>query len=382
MQLTLRVRSASGSSHEHRKGNQMMKTISRLVRLCGVFGLVWATVNLIGCGGGGGGGVGSVASGVADVFVTDTFRDDFRQVLVTVFKVEGSADGTTFQTLFDDANGQAIDVAALADSTLLLARASVSGASLTQLRVTIGDRITVVPRGGGPSSSLAMPDNVGTAAGSGKRAVTFPVTTDASGNLVVDFDLASFQMEGGRVRPVIRSGDPAQFIAKRHGCRLAGTVANLVAGASFDLQGPQGRSLHVVLTGDTTISTASGAVATLANSQRVFVEGDVDRTTKTITATAIRIDDRAQDGNFQAAGGAVASVNSGSGSFTLTVAHAHHFSPTGGTITVQTDSNTIFRKARRETASISDIAANGMVLVGGTFNDSTQTLTAKFVHIR
>jgi len=341
--------------------------------------IVLAPVYFMGCGGGGGGG-GRVSSGNGgvDVFVTDNFRDDFRQVLVTIYKVEGSTDGTTFQTLYDDANGQTINVAALADSAVLLARANVTNANFTQVRVTIGDHLTLVSPGGA-TSSVPIADGVGTATGDGKRVVTFNVTTNSSGNVIVDFDLASFQLAGGRVRPVLHGGDPAQFQGRRRDCRPVGTVANLVAGASFDLQGPRGSTIHVVLNDQTTITSASGSSGTLANGQHVFVEGTYDSTTRTITATSVRIDDRADQPQFQAAKGTVASVSGNS--FTVTVDHAHHFTPTGGTITVTTDANTVFRRGRT-TATLADATAGTTVLVGGAFDDATQTLTAKFVHLR
>lgn len=354
-------------------------TVRGAAAFCGVVALLAAMFpfSLTGCGAGGGASLVSAISGV-DVFVTDAFRDDFRQVLVTIFKVEGSTDGSNFQTLFEDATGQTINVAALSDSAVLLARASATSATFTQLRVTIGEQLTLVTPGG-VSSGVPVAEGIGTATGDGKRVITAAVTTSEAGMVIVDFDLAAFQMESGRVRPAIRSGDPTAFRGRRREGRPAGTVSNLVAGASFDVQGPHGRAIHVVLTDTTTITSASGDTATLANGQRVFVEGELDRSTGTLTATSVRIDDRAPDASFQAAKGTVASV-SGS-SFTLAVDHAHHFAPTGGTITVVTDGTTTFRKGR-VAATLADVVAGGVVMVGGTFEAATQTLTAKFVHLR
>lgn len=101
---------------------------------------------------------------------------------------------------------------------------------------------------------------------------------------------------------------------------------------------------------------------------------------KAIPSFTIRIDDRADRPDFQVARGTVVSVSGDN--FTLTVEHAHHFTPTAGDITVQTDLNTAFRRARGVSATLADVSADATVLVGGTFDEATQTLNAKFVHLR
>ena len=84
----------------------------------------------------------------------------------------------------------------------------------------------------------------------------------------------------------------------KHG--FPGTVANLVAGTSFDLEKPPHPDnddattattapalLHVLLTNTTKIVAPDGTTATLANGVRTSVHGTLDKATSTVTAIEI-----------------------------------------------------------------------------------------------
>ena len=349
-------------------------------------------LTLAGCGGGGGtsststGSGGQTASAVPaslNVYVTDAFSDQYKQVLVTLYKIELTTDGTTYQTVYSDTAGQTINLSSLASMTDLLATVNVPAGTYTSARITFGDHFTLVAQDG-TSTSVAVDPTVGTAA-NGMVALTVATPTKCvsgqSSALFLDFKLAEFTLVGNVLRPQVGPGDPAQNGAKPCNGQLGGTIANLIAGTSFDLQGMNGRTVKVLLTATTaTVSGQTGAAVTLANGQNVRVEGTFSAATQTVTATTVTLNDYTSTPH-ERANGTVASVNAGAGSVVLTVQRADGIQPTGGTITVQTTSTTVFRKGRNQTGSLADVTAGNIVDVQGSFDAATQTLTAQSVFL-
>lgn len=349
-------------------------------------------LTLSGCGGGGGTGsnnTGSTGSGqtasalpaALNVYVTDGFSDQYKQVLVTLYKIELTTDGTNFQTVFTAAAGQTINLSSLASTTALLASVNVPAGTYAQARVTFGDHFTLVSQDG-TSTSVAVDPSIGAAA-NGMVALTVATPTKCvsgqSSALFLDFKLAEFTLVGNLLRPQVGPGDPGPNGMKPCSGHLMGTVANLVAGTGFDLQGPDGRTVHVVLSSaTTTLSGQTGAAITLANGQNVSVEGAFTASTQTVTATSVTLNDYTSTQREQAEG-TVAGVNTAANTFALTVQRADGIQPTGGTITVQVGTATVYRKGRNQAASLADVTAGTMVNVQGTFDAASQTLTARSV---
>src|ERR1051326_7656700 len=108
-----------------------------------------------GCGGGGGISTLSDSSqttggsrAALDVYVTDGFSDAYKQVLATLYKIELTTDGTTYQTVFSDTAGRTLDLASLASTAELLASVTVPTGTYTQARITFGDHLTLVSKSG------------------------------------------------------------------------------------------------------------------------------------------------------------------------------------------------------------------------------------------
>lgn len=346
-------------------------------------------VCMAGCGGGSGGSVSSLsASGgraALNVYVTDSFSDQYKQVLTTLYKIELTTDGTTYQTVFADAAGRTLDLASLASTAELLSSVTVPTGAYTQARITFGDHITLVSTTG-TSTTVPVDTSIGVDA-NGQIAVTVATPTHVQSNqtnaVYVDFKLAEFKLVGTVLKPSLACGDGTGQMGKQHTGHLEGTVANLNGASSFTLQGPNGGTITVALTGTTTITSGqTGKTITLANGQNVIVDGTFDPATSTLTATSVTLNDYTTVDHARV-GGTVASVNSSAQSFVLTVQRGDDIQPTGGTITVQTDANTVFMKGPGpgQQRSFSDITAGVMADVDGSFNTTTQTLTAKFVGI-
>lgn len=342
---------------------------------------------VVGCGGGSGTGSSLTSGGgraALDVYVTDGFSDQYKQVLATLYKIELTTDGTTYQTVFSDTNGRTLDLASLASTSELLASVTVPAGTYTQARITFGDHVTLVANNG-TSTSVAVDPGIGTQA-NGQVAVTVNTPTRVQANqsntVFVDFKLAEFQLIGNVLRPSIGcgNGDSGQ-IGKKRTVHLRGTVSNLNGTTSFTLTGEEDRTVTVNLTSSTTITSGqTGSMATLANGQSVIVEGTFDRATSTVTATAVTLNDFTTI-NHAEAHGTVASIDTAAGTFVLTVQRAEHIQPTGGTITVATNPNTIFAIGRHQQGSLSNVTVGSAVEVGGSFDTPSQTLTAKVVGV-
>ena len=265
-----------------------------------------ALLSLAGCGGGGGGSAAgtTASSGLSamNVYVTDGFSDQYKQVLVTLYKIEVTADGTTYQTVFSSTAGQTLDLSSLSATAELLASVSVPSGSYTQARITFGDHVTLVAADG-TSTSVAVDPSVGTQA-NGQVALMVAAPTHAvsgqTSTLLVDFKLAEFQLVGSVLRPSIGCGSDGQIGGKQRMGHLIGTVTALTS-TGFTLQGPDGKTVAVTLTSTTTLDGgASGTTLTLANGQNVIVDGAFDPTTQTVTATSVMLADTAHAQRQQA----------------------------------------------------------------------------------
>ena len=344
---------------------------------------------LPGCGGGSGGGLtysgtSTGRSAPLEVYVTDAFSDQYKQVLVTLYKIELTTDGTNYATVFTSDAGQTIDFAALSSTVQLLSTVNVPTGTYTSARVTFGDHITLVAQDG-TSTSTAVDTSLGTDS-NGQIALVVPTPTKVqsgqTATVLVDFRLAEFKLVGSVLKPLIACGDGSGIGTKARGGHLTGTVANLNGTTGFDLQTQSGRTASVVLTSTTTITSGqTGSAIALSNGQSVSVEGSVDATTKVLTATSVVLNDYTTIPRAEVRG-TVASVDTSTNTFVLTITQAEHFQPTGGTITVATNSSTHFPNGRQSQGTFADVVAGNTVGVMGSFDTPSQTLTASAVLLK
>src|SRR5438067_1815636 len=100
----------------------------------GLLLLPLACLLIAGCGTGGSGT--SLTSGggraALDVYVTDGFSDQYKQVLATIFKIELSSDGTNYQTVFSNTAGQTLDLASLSSTAALLGTVTIPTGTYTR----------------------------------------------------------------------------------------------------------------------------------------------------------------------------------------------------------------------------------------------------------
>ena len=355
---------------------------------------------IIGCGGGGGGS----SSGSLNLFVTDHFGDNYSQVWVTLYGIDLKADAaTTFTNVYTSSAGQQINLADLASVAQLLNTVTVPTGTYTQAKITFGDHFTLVPKAGGAGQSVAVGAGVGVQS-NGQVAVTIAttakVTSAAIGNVTIDFNLASFQLVGGKCIPALNELAESDFHGKSKFGDIEGVLSSLTATSFTIVRGSH--TFNIVTDANTSvISLNTGAAVALANGQKVEVKGTVDAATGVVTATTIKIDDRPagsgggddgdHNGNTGGDGhsdhgradieGLIKSTNIASSYFEMTVASVEHITLPGSTVQVIYGPTTVFHKRGAATATIADVVAGVKVEVVGSFDTVTGKVTATRIEI-
>lgn len=264
---------------------------------------------LAGCGGG---STSATTRGV-DIYVTDQFADQYSHVWVTLQSI-AIGDGKTFTDVYSATTGKTIDIVSLKDTAELLSSIQLNDESYTHIRVTYADTVTLVDASG-KSTMLQVAPSPSTTVGGGlaihTSATRVPFKASTNRQLVVDFNLASFEVSGGKLKVGIVPEPPIGFNGKFKRFANNGLVSNLTE-TSFVMTGGDNRppvqiqpyplppppkpgmrsSINVSFDANTVILGPDGpdaALAALANGQMVVVRGSYDDASKTLTATEINI---------------------------------------------------------------------------------------------
>ena len=261
---------------------------------------------LAGCGGG---STSATTRGV-DIYVTDQFADQYSHVWVTLQSI-AIGDGKTFTDVYSATTGKTIDIVSLKDTAELLSSIQLNDESYTHIRVTYADTVTLVDASG-KSTMLQVAPSPSTTVGGGlaihTSATRVPFKASTNRQLVVDFNLASFEVSGGKLKVGIVPEPPVGFNGKFKRFANNGIVSNLTE-TSFVMTGGDNRppvqiqpyplppppkpgmrsSINVSFDANTVILGPDGPDAALANGQMVVVRGSYDDASKTLTATEINI---------------------------------------------------------------------------------------------
>lgn len=315
---------------------------------------------MAGCGGGG--STSSTTRGV-DIYVTDQFVDQYSHVWVTLQSI-AIGDGKTFTDVYSATTGKTIDIVSLKDTAELLSSIQLADTRYTHIRVTYFDMVTLVDASG-TSTTLQVAPSPSTTVGGGlaihTSATRVPFKASTNRQLVVDFNLASFEVSGGKLKVGIVPEPPIGFEGKFKRFANHGQVSNLTA-TSFVMTGSDNRppvqiqpyplppapkpgmrsSINVSFDANTVILGPDGPDASLANGQKVVVRGSYDDASKTLTATEINIvpmgganpggnhgihpgDDTAIAGDH--IGGIVMDIDEATGIVTIKPREANHATP-------------------------------------------------------
>lgn len=346
-----------------------------------------------GCGGGSGSG------GRLSLFASDSFRDDYSSVWATLLKVEVIAADGSAVVVFDEPAGKTLDLATLRDATgprfAFLGNATVPESDYVSVRVTFAPTLTVLPKEQSTTQTLAIHATVARD-GSGNAVVTQPLAASrrlgaGSDDLVVDFDLANFKLQGGKLIPALLEGERATLGQRsRHESEdYEGTISGLAgaAGSQTFIMSYGARTLTVSTNADTVVYRPGSTNApALANGLRVEVRGTYDPTADTLLATSIKIEDGASSNDDEdEAKGAPSNIDATAGTFSLTIGRAEGFVPDRTVVGVVTTAGTAFRGERGAVFTKADffakLATQPYVEAEGTYDPATGILTAKNVKL-
>jgi hypothetical protein len=366
---------------------------------------------LAGCGGG---STSATTRGV-DIYVTDQFADQYSHVWVTLQSI-AIGDGKTFTDVYSATTGKTIDIVSLKDTAELLSSIQLNDESYTHIRVTYADTVTLVDASG-TSTMLQVAPSPSTTVGGGlaihTSATRVPFKASTNRQLVVDFNLASFEVSGGKLKVGIVPEPPIGFNGKFKRFANNGLVSNLTE-TSFVMTGGDNRppvqiqpyplppppkpgmrsSINVSFDANTVILGPDGpnaAIAALANGQKVVVRGSYDDASKTLTATEINIvpmgganpggnhgihpgDDTAIAGDH--VGGIVMDIDEATGIVTIKPREANH-ATSGNLVKIHvsgTDKVLLGQGGRPKPGTLSGISigdavsAKGVLSADGTFD--------------
>jgi hypothetical protein len=350
-----------------------------------------------GCGGGGGSS--SLAPGDRSaevaVFATDSFRDDYDQVWVTVHKVELADSAGSAQTVFSDETGKVLELRALRDASgerfELLGEGRVRPGAYSTARVTLGEIISAVPRGADTATELPISSDIPRDA-LGHAVIQFPLQNPRNlsgpgGNIVVDFDLANFALAGGRVRPALKEAI-TQLLAspdrheRNHFRGIVTSLSGDGASQSFMLQLSDGLLIPVFTSEATVVLNMDGAPsAELADGQAVEVEGAFDFGSRKFGATEIRVRPLTHGGDHRAlVVGVPLRADAASGRFSVRITRVEGFVPRTRELTIHTLETTVYHDrfglVITKAEFFEQLLRHDLVKASGVYNHDANTFTA------
>ena len=361
-------------------------------KLCQIGLFVLLVLSLLGCGGAGGSGSGSF-----NLFITDDASAQYSGVWVKLFKAEMKGDGDKSVVLFESAEGVTVNLRQLNDGAskfLLLAPTSVPDGTYNKIQFEVSKTVDLVATGTGAASTAVFPEALNGTAGNSLLVanlspnIVIPGTT----KVVVDFDLKHWDVVNGVITPVLKhhDGSGLEDGSRHERFEYHGLMGNLSGTAptqSFDLTLRTGGTVHVI-TDDSTDIVGEGDNAGLANGQRAEVYGIFDPTSGSVKANIIHFVGNHEGNEVAKATGKASNALPESGTFDLAPKYTKGFAPKGDTVAVVTNGETKFRGRRGLNltqieffSAMATAGANASIDVKGTYDEGSNTINAREVHI-
>ncbi len=354
------------------------------------------TSMLIGALGCGGSSATSGGSGNFQLFVTDDLHAGYSGVWVKVYKAQIKNSAGTSTTLFDNAAGTTINLRQLNDGAarfLLLAPGTLPDGTYNKVEFVLDKSVTLVASPSGVSSTANFPAAMDdSTAGRSKLEVNLAPALVLPGatRVAIDFDLKNWVVASGIVTPVlgVHPGNGLDDPARHERFEFKGLIKDLSGTAptqTFGLNLRFGGSVNVATDANTAI-LGDGASA-LANGLKAEVYGDFNPLTRTVSARVIKLESEFE--NEAKAIGSALNVVEASNSFDVKPKFTRGFAPQGEKVGVVTNATTTrFRGRHGSTltsaqfyAALAAAGANAIVEVEGVYSSTSNSITAKSVHI-
>lgn len=305
-----------------------------------------------GCGGGSASG--TALTTPVTVFATDNLSSH-DHVWVNLFQIDLVNSSGATVNVFTSTTGEIIDLRSLRDATgarfQMLSNLTIPAGTYTGAKITVGEDVTLYPSGATTGTPKKFESGVGDPSAKKVISLTFatPKTLGTTAeNVVLDFDLSQWAEIAGKVRPVVVDGshsgldDPARHEHEDfHG--LVADLSGTPPTQSFSLTLRNGGTIGVDMSADTVVYREDATLSpSLANADKVEVQGTFNPTTKRIAATSIKIEGESSSHSHEGHGKVISS-DATACTLVVQVLRAGMFAPDRLEVTVQASDTTIFR---------------------------------------
>ncbi len=322
--------------------------------------LVLAVSLLAACGGGNSGSAGGDST--VSLLITDAVSDQYAKVWVTVQKVTAvDASGASF-TLYDNPQGDVVNLSELNGVAALLNTQLLPDGTYSDFQVTLANEVTLVERATGQSVLAAFNNNGQPEIVPVQGSVT--IAAGSTATIAIDFDLKQFSYDpvSGLVTPVLvlkndtNGAMPLNNTLVRTYADVDGTVGEISNLTTFTLQPEHGSApLTVNLQATATVydyrdGTLGSDTSALEPGLRIEVYGNYDATAMVVDAVRVEIKGAgSSDASTNAMYGAkveglVSSYDAVNDVLVLDVREADHFMPPAATMEISNISNAVFTK--------------------------------------
>ncbi len=325
-----------------------------MLKRTGIAAVIIAAIGLSGCGGGGtSGGTGSSDS---FLFLTDAVNTSYDHVWTTVNKVDLVDSTGKLTTIFDSSasGGVTVDLPSLHPASgqqyMLLTGFSMPAGSYVGANVTVASALSMVPKGATSAESASFATATG---GSTVLQTKFagPISAGSSSNLVLDFNLANWNVSGGKVTA---TNDDFVQSDPHHGTIDSGStsrghyegIVTGMGGTAPNYTFALGRGsclVNVATSATTVVSNLDGSDnPILTNDARVEVSGTFDTTSKTLNASTITIDVGGSVPPASRTSGLVSATDLARNTITIQLQDCKGFQPQATSLTIVVTSTTAF----------------------------------------
>ena len=353
---------------------------------------------LAGCGGSGSGTEAVSGSDAAvSVFFTDDGSADFDQAWVTAYRVELANDSSTL-TLFESEEGQEIDLRSLTSPEgsefLFLAASTIPKGTYTKVLVTLAKSTRLFTKGSETSTQAEFPADPSNAERTKLEIKLDPplAITGATHDLVLDFDLSAWKLEGTSVTPLIKthSGAGLDDLNRHRRQEYLGVLSGLTGTApeqTFAL-GMRGRRLQVVCSADTQIlaEALEGDAPLLSEGKLVEVKGVFDILTRTLRAQSVLIKSKSAPEKEVIVTGSTKESNESEGFLSITSRRVKGFIPASRSVKVTVLDSSKFVDSKGKATTKADFFASLkdtklLVEAIGAWSAETSTFAATQVRL-
>lgn len=318
----------------------------------------------------------TLGSGFVTTFITDNLTQDYSEVWVVIDEISVVDSSGNLIELYKDTSGKSVNLSQLVTVSQLLGKASVTEGTYTEFVVKLENKITLVDNINNTINATLAADGTDVQI---KVTGNLVVSANATSDLTLDFDLASFTYNADTnvVDASVVVFDNTQ--TRTQHAELRGTVESVGADSFVVSSARFAENITVNQTSYTEVydetSANTGDFSLVAVGDIVEVSGEFDSNNTAIAASRVRIESETTiDGSNDSLDKVEGSVVSFDGSTLVLDIRNASFVPGSDTLSIANITN-----ANYETGALEQLAAGQWIEVSGTWDGTN--FTANYIHI-